>query len=265
MMAETRQKHHTPALHGQKASAESEAGSQVIARAAMILRALEKAPQGVTLAALSREVDLPRTTVTRLVRSLQGEDLVSADGGSFRLGAALVRMAAAASGNVIDRLRSHADALSQALDETVDIWVERGDHAELVYEVVSQREVRIVSPSHFRLPLTTSAPGKVFLAQWSPPRSEADLHRLLVARTEHSHRSVASLRTDLEEIARCGVAMDHEEHAMDVCAVAMPVDVGTADRYALAVPVPRRRFDPRVAELESALRACVGAISRPHP
>ncbi|WP_306463136.1 helix-turn-helix domain-containing protein, partial [Klebsiella aerogenes] len=38
-------------------------GSQVIARAATLLRALETQPKGMTISQLSRETGLPRTTV----------------------------------------------------------------------------------------------------------------------------------------------------------------------------------------------------------
>ncbi len=46
-------------------------GSQAIARAAQILRALESQLQGMSITALAKQTGLPRTTVHRLVISFE--------------------------------------------------------------------------------------------------------------------------------------------------------------------------------------------------
>src|SRR5690606_18148540 len=73
---------------------ESKQGIQVIARAAAITRALSRSPQGLSLAAIAKEVNLPRSTVQRIVNALQDEyivELIGSEGG-FRLGPAIGRL-----------------------------------------------------------------------------------------------------------------------------------------------------------------------------
>lgn len=228
-----------------------DSGRQVIARAASLLRALETAPGGLTIAGLTRTVGLPRTTVTRLVQALSGEHLLVAVDGRVRLGPALARLAAAASRDVVALVRPHAEALSREVRETVDLWVERADAVELVDEVASDQEVRIVLAPGTRFPLATTAPGRAFLAGLDAGARAARLAGLTFP---------AGLPVDLAEIGRTGLAIDLEDHAADVCALAMVVDVGQADRHALAIAAPARRFREKRPHLEAALRACVQAI-----
>jgi uncharacterized membrane protein len=51
-------------------------GVQVIARAADVLRALEVEPGGLSLAKIAQSVELPRSTVHRIVTALEAESLV---------------------------------------------------------------------------------------------------------------------------------------------------------------------------------------------
>src|SRR5919107_266739 len=72
-------------------------GVQVIARAAQILRALDGEPDGLSLSQLSERLDLPRSTVHRVVTALAAEGLLAAasPNGRVRLGPELARLALA--------------------------------------------------------------------------------------------------------------------------------------------------------------------------
>src|SRR5690349_17095621 len=70
-------------------------GVQSIARAGRVLRALESAPEGLPLVELAAVVELPKSTVHRLVGALADEGLVrAAAGGHVTLGPLLERLAA---------------------------------------------------------------------------------------------------------------------------------------------------------------------------
>lgn len=60
----------------QAAEAGRHNGIQVIARAGAIMRALGDNPQGLSLAAIAQIVDLPRSTVQRIITALEAEYLV---------------------------------------------------------------------------------------------------------------------------------------------------------------------------------------------
>src|SRR3954452_3392790 len=99
-------------------------GVQSIARAGRVLRALETAPEGLTLSSLATAVDLPKSTVHRLVGALTDEDLVSTDaGGRIRLGGGLARLGAATRQTLRHDLRPVLEQLRAEVYETVDLAV----------------------------------------------------------------------------------------------------------------------------------------------
>ena len=234
---------------------------QVIARAATLLRALESAPQGLTIAELARAAALPRTTVTRLAAALQAEGLVATDGRRLGLGPALLRMAAAMRPDARALVRPHLERLARDSRETVDLWVERDAFVEIVDEVVSDQEVRVAATPGTRLPLHSTAPGKALLAARDDAQVASRLARVgLPMHTARTLTSTDGLMQALAEVRRTGLAVDEEEHADDVSAIAMVVDLGLPERYAIAVAAPARRFRQQRERLQAALRGCVEAI-----
>lgn len=232
----------------------------VIARAARVLRTLETAPDGITIAQITRASALPRTTVQRLVSALQAEQLVAVSGGQVRLGPALARLAAATHQDVRRRLRPHLEALAHETGESVDAWVLRAGAAVLIDQVTAQQEVRVVVSLGSSYPLNCTAPGKAFLAEWPDADIAALAAHPLPAPTAHSLTSSQELLADIQTIRHGGVAYDREEHAEDVCALACVVELGVAERHAIAIPVPSRRFERNRTALEAALRRCVAAL-----
>lgn len=112
----------------------------------------------------------------------------------------------------------------------------------------------------FRLPMHVSAPGKAFLAECDEVSRVRCTEGRLDRCTANSVTSIDALSAELETIRKTGIAVDIEEHGEDVCALAMLVQIGLTDRYAIAVPVPARRFDEARERIEQALRACVEEI-----
>ncbi len=140
-------------------------GKQVIARAAEVLRALEKARAGMTLAQLASETDLPRTTVHRLVAALEAQQLVQNAHDGFKLGPALARMAAAAHTDFVTIARPAVEALGRRTRETVDVSVFRHQHAISVTNMprITNCELFLLSARPSRLHCTSH--GKAMLAQ----------------------------------------------------------------------------------------------------
>lgn len=239
---------------------DQDAGRQVLARAAAILKTLEAAPEGLTVAEITRRSGLPRTTVARLVGSLNTEQFVAVRNGLVRLGPALLRLASAANLDAATIARPHLEALQRATQETVHLWMERPNWVELVDEIACDQEVRIMLARGTRLALESSAPGKAFLALQDDNAIRSRLGGTLERRTSHGPASMEALLKHIEGVRRRGIAADLEEHAEDVCAIAKVVALGLADRYAVAIAVPARRFGEKRAELEAALENCANAL-----
>ncbi|GHB14854.1 IclR family transcriptional regulator [Salinicola rhizosphaerae] len=236
-------------------------GKQVVARAAAILNALESEPRGMSLGRIAKATDLPRTTVHRLVVSLEAQQLVASGSEGIRLGPALARLAAAAHVDVADIARPFVESLGRRTRETVDLSVYRGRHAVSVDQFASDQELRVVSPVGTAFPIHCTAHGKALLAALSVTEAERVLNESpLEARTPASVTDATALMRQLATIRQGGVAVDREEHAEGVCGLGIVLNTGATERYALSLAVPSQRFARQQEKLEAALRQCAAEI-----
>lgn len=228
-------------------------GSQVIARAATILRALEDQPAGLSMSALAKATALPRTTVHRLVTSLITQQMLLQDSDGIKLGPALARLAASAHIDIIALAQPAMATLGRRTRETVDLCVWRGSHTVLVSQFVSDQELRVASPVSTAFPSHCAAHGKALLAQQSDEALEVLLPQLNEVRTSNTLQTRQPLLAEIALIRQQGYAIDREEHARGVCGISVALQTGVGERYALAIAAPALRFDEQFAHLLASL------------
>lgn len=229
-------------------------GIQVIARAAAILRALKQDPSGLSLGQIAERVDLPRSTVQRIVGALTAERLVISNtrGSGLRLGPELASLAEAARFNIVERCRLLLSELAQSTGETADLSVLRGSAMIFLDQVPGTHRLRTVSSVGEAFPLTTTANGRACLAalpedeaarlvrdEWKRKGTKGDLDRFLAM---------------LEEIRRTGLAYDIDEHTDGISAIGFAFADLSGDLHAVSVPIPSTRFAEKRAEVERAIR-----------
>lgn len=228
-------------------------GSQVIARAATILRALEERPAGLSMSALAKLTELPRTTVHRLVMSLIAQQLLLQDSDGIKLGPALARLAASAHTDIIALVQPAMATLGRRTRETVDLCVWRGSHTVLVSQFVSDQELRVASPVSTAFPSHCAAHGKALLAEQAEETLEALLPQLKEVRTDKTVQDRKLLLKEIVLTRQQGYAVDREEHARGVCGISVALHTGGGERYALAIAAPAIRFDEQFAHLLASL------------
>lgn len=238
-------------------------GKQMIARVGAVLRALEGNSGGMSLSQIAGRAGLPRSTVQRIVASLEAEKLLSvAPGGSgVRLGATLLRLAASVHRDILSIARPHIEALGQRVDESVQLAVDNGDgNTTVIEQYVPNRILRVVMPTGFTLPIHSTAHGKAMLATMD----DAEVARLLATRmVRHTAKTVVEvdlLLDELREVRQTGFAFDREEQVDGICAIGTVIRTGWGQSYGIAVPVPAVRFYGREDELQRQLGACRDAI-----
>jgi DNA-binding IclR family transcriptional regulator len=223
---------------------------QVIARAAAILRALaEQTPQ--SLGQIAQTLNLPRSTVQRIVRALAAEQLVSTTNG-IRLGPALQSLAKATKVDITTRCRQHLTALARETGETVDLSVLRGPQMIFLDQAEGTSRLRTVSAIGDSFPLTTTANGRACLAALS------DQHMLQLATAEWAqHGQTVDLPAFIAMIAQIrhtGLAEDLDAHTAGISALGISFTDGT-DHYAISVPIPSSRFAEKSVIVTQALLA----------
>ncbi|MFI5306007.1 MAG: IclR family transcriptional regulator [Polyangiales bacterium] len=233
------------------------AGVQVIARAALVLRALQRYPEGASLGDLAKAIELPRSTVQRIVDALDTEGLVVAGSSQrgVRLGPALLGLAAATRFDIVELARPEVEALAKATGETVDLSIANHDKVVFVDQVPGTHRLAAVSAVGVSFPMHSCANGKALLASMD----ELELRRVssrlkCVAKTQNTHTSWQSLNAELARIRKNGIAYDREENSLGISAVAMAFRMPDGQLGALSIPVPTQRFRAALPNLVEALK-----------
>ena len=235
---------------------EGVSGKQVIARAASVLKTLENQRAGLTVSEISRASGLPRTTVHRLVGSLEAQQFVISTADGVRLGPALVRLAASAHTDIIGIARPFIEALGRTTRETVDLCVYRGHHSVLVDQYPSDRELRVVSAVGTAFPIHCTAHGKAILAELPEDLLNSLLDRKLEKRATNTIDERTRLHDELTAVRERGYAIDAQEHAEGVYGIGVFLRTGLSDHYAIAVAVPQLRFEGESEQIIHALLKC---------
>lgn len=225
-------------------------GIQVISRAADILRVLGENAGGQSLGQIARKVELPRSTVQRIVSALIHEGFVATDGGNggIRLGDQIRVLANAPAFDLRGHFRPLLEQIAAATSETVDLAVLEGPHMRFIDQIEGSQRLRTVSTIGDKFPLTTTANGKAALAQLSDASA-----RTLIAKELGSDRDVATLMAELHSIRESGIASDLGEHSEEVCALGFAVVGPNKEIAAISVPVPSSRFHRIKADLGEKL------------
>jgi DNA-binding IclR family transcriptional regulator len=230
---------------------------QSIERAFAVLGALADGPVGVT--EVADRVALPKSTVARLLGSLQREGVVEqVPGGTrYRLGARIASLAAgvASTSSLVAVARPHLVELASALGETAGLSVPDGYQVHYIDQVDTTHQVQIREWTGTRVPMHAVSSGLVILASWPEAELERFLDRPLERFTPRTMTEPAALRERLTEVRAEGFAWVHEEFAEGLNSVAAPIAGDRGDVVAAVhVHGPSYRFAGSGDEIEIARR-----------
>lgn len=201
----------------------------IIDRMMEILDQLERNAEGVSISDLTTQIGQPRTTVYRIMKTLQRHEVVRREGnGSYKLGSRLLRLAAKAAAGACEidlpkLLQPVLDRLAEETGESVKLSVVDTDGLLVIAVAQSRREHALTVVQGQRIPIHVSAAGKLLLAHMDEAAREAWLTAPLPALTPNTITDVARLRRQLASIRKKGWSKDQSEQSTSINAVAAPV------------------------------------------
>ena len=234
----------------------------VLAKAVAVLHAFTADDPLLTLAEICRRTGMPKGTAHRIAADLVGTGLLDKHGTSYGLSTRLfaLGMRASAELELIEIATPFLEDLYEDTHETVHLGVR--DQLDVVYIAKIGGHRQAVAPSRIggRMPLHCTAIGKTLLAHAGPSVLEAVVAVGLDRRASRTISSAHVLRTQIETIARTGIAYEHEESAIGIVCVAAPVtDYSGTVVAAVSITGPAGRFVPEKYQAE--LRAAAAGIS----
>ncbi|NYI08411.1 IclR family transcriptional regulator [Allostreptomyces psammosilenae] len=215
--------------------------SQSLARALRILAALGEGER--SLDELAAQHDVHKTTVLRLLRTLEEERFVYRDGRHrYHLGAQLFALSSRAleQRGIRATAAPHLAELNQSTGQTVHLATYEGGEVVYVDKYDSRHPVRMYSRIGLRASLHGAAVSKVLLGGLPPEELERVLARIEYRRTTpNTIGSAEELRAEVARAAERGWATDHEENEPSINCVAAPVrDASGEIVAAISISVP---------------------------
>ncbi|MEU6931969.1 IclR family transcriptional regulator C-terminal domain-containing protein [Streptomyces sp. NPDC046374] len=157
-----------PPTHDPAPAAPPEAVTPLL-RGVDVLRRLTDAGGRMPVGELERAAGLARSTVDRITATLSRMGYVRVEGRDVVLAPRLLELGNAylASVRLPDLLGGLADALADALDESVSLAVADGDGIRFVYQATRRRAMSVSFRIGDLLPAERTAPGTLFASEWN--------------------------------------------------------------------------------------------------
>ena len=226
-------------------SAPARSGVQSIERAFELLQALAVESAGLT--ELATRVDLPKSTVARMLGTLEGIGAVVRDDDdrTYRIGMGLAELAGAvdASAALATLVRPHLTDLAERTGEAAGFSVPTGYSMHYLAQVESPNAVQVRDYSGLAVPMHVGPSGLCVMSFWPDDDVSRYLRRPLETFTPHTVSEPPLIKKRLEEIRRSGHIWIHEEFAEGISSVAAPVfDQARRALGAIHVHGPSYRF-----------------------
>lgn len=236
-------------------------------RALTVLEHLTESPYPLTLAQLAVQMNVPKSTLMRLLQSMETAGYVlhmPADRG-FVPGARAVALGLKTlrGSNIRRECRAVLRRLVAHTGETCNLTVPDAGRVLYVERVETAEPLRMhVQPGTW-VPIHCTASGKLFLASMTLLDRNSVLANYEL--TRHSVRTIVDhdeLERELQQIAKTRLGIDNEEFIRGMIAVAVPV-VGIDGRLVAAIachaPTARRSMDD-LRSYVPQMRAAVESI-----
>jgi DNA-binding IclR family transcriptional regulator len=236
---------------------------QSVERAFAVLRCLSGGPAGVT--DLADRVSLPKSTVSRMLSTLEDLGMVEQiePGGSYRVGAGMVEIAAAVlpGRSLIAAVRPHLHSLVKASGEAAGLSIADGFDILYLDQVDADNQVQIRDWTGERLRAHAVSSGQVLLA-FGAIDADSYLAEPVERTASHTLTDAAAIRTRLVEIAAKGYAWAFEEFLDGLNSVAAPIRDGRGRVVgAIHAHGPAYRF-PGEADADEVGRLVVATAER---
>lgn len=201
---------------------------QVLERTIKVTEAMAKYPYGMALTDISKDTGLNKSTVFRILATLQNHGYIMQDNdGKYKLGYKFLELSSA----VLDRLdirkiaHPYLEELSKITGEVVHLVILDGYEGVYIDKVDNPSgTIRMYSQVGKRIPLHCTSVGKVLLSAMHKEEVEEVIKaKGLPKRTENTITSADRLFEELAKIKDSGYAIDDIENEEGIRCVAAPI------------------------------------------
>ncbi len=219
-----------------------------VSRAVAVLDAIAASESGtMTLADLSRDLGVPKSSASTICTALELGGLVRRDDLGYSLGRKVVELGGSYLARLDQVSEFHRACLESPLfrSETVRLSTAAGIDTLCLARYEGHPAIRLTTNIGDRLPASSCAQGKALLARLDDSEIERLYYGIeeLPRMTARSRRTVAKLLKDVRVARALGYAIDDEESADSVVGVAVVVPTRGVRAPVLAISVTKHKSD----------------------
>lgn len=201
-----------------------EGGSvQAVERALSLLKFIGESPVPVSISEIAKRTEINRTTVWRLVGTLESEGFIEKDFDSkgYRLGYAIFQLTGKNDqyGPLIWRSRQILEEIKEESGETVLLSVPNSKGILTIDQVNTDHNIRLIDYSNTLAPFHCTSNGKIFLSLLSEKELNTFLQTPLTCYSHNTITDPEELKQELcriqeEKIGLCIGELDENENAI---------------------------------------------------
>jgi len=195
-----------------------------------VLDVLGGYPSGLTLAELCNHLQLPKSTVHRILNVLLDRQYVreTFEKGRYALGYEILRLSKACQGglNFLQEARPLLLELNRMIDENIILAILDKPCHRVIYldKVDSSKTIRLASHIGEIAPVHCTALGKALLSGFSDEEllevlSNYELNRF----TDRTITDIKDFLSEINEVRKLGYSVDHQEYRNEVVCIAAPI------------------------------------------
>ena len=240
-----------------------------IDRAFDVLECLARSDDEMSLVDLARETGIPKSTLFRLMSTLQERKCVTRDEErkTYRLGLRLMELGHAYrdQSNLLDAAETHMETVAEACEESVFLGMLDEQEVIFVRSKESPKSAVFVRKSGQRAPAYCTATGLAMLAF----RPQEEVERILEAselkaHTPNTTTDADALREKLQEIRHTHVAVVDGEYNPALLCVSAPVfdEEGTSVASLTVALLSAQVTDERIEKMKKHVRNTAQNLSK---
>ncbi|MEM9776211.1 MAG: IclR family transcriptional regulator [Chloroflexota bacterium] len=200
---------------------------QSVSRAIELVKLIAEQPTGISISRLVEQVNLHKSTVSRLIMTLEAAGVVYRKGvrSPVQINPDFAEqfIQHLQSSDLRDVVRPFLEDMSKNFGEAAGLAMPEGDQAVYIDQVTPNSTIQVRDWTDTRFPLHTISPGKLFLAHAGKTEQDRYLALPLASYTDNTVTDPEELREAFDEIHETGVSWIFDEFADGLSGVAAPI------------------------------------------
>lgn len=241
---------------------------QSLLRSMELLEVLQEKNRSFSIAELAEAMDLPPSTIHRILQTFCEKKYVMRDERShtYRLGPALIPLGKAAARGIRLQDAAYPILADMSAKTTEDSYlvIPVGNKGLVIEKIDGPNHLKVVEEFGYEMYLHCGAIRKVLLAYQTPPFIDEYFKNVIVHDQAFPHVRPEDLRAELTRIRQSGYAITHGEYVTDAVGIGAPVfnsEGELAGSIGIIAPQIRIESEEHLNHLRQLVQEYAGELS----